>query len=175
MSTGNISCITMIEDSHNEKQTWTSRQHTDRSVPGSSWSWQEPNSNHQSGKRCQHQFGHDLRWTLWSKERENLPGIVPCLREPSAERCRLFHQVPPVVYITVSTNHSFHIFFHFCLTKLPLAETTDPKWRSLWVPEVSVQVLMSGLYLDGDMTTSPTLIFTTTTTVIIMKPMMITT
>ena len=35
----------------------------------------------------------------------------------------------------------------FICTKLPLAETRDPKWRSWWVPDVSVHLFTSGLYL----------------------------
>ena len=81
---------------------------------------------------------------------DKIPGIVPCLLEPSAEQFHPFPQAPPVVSVVVSIKHSFDRKFHLSLlTKLPLADTMDPKCRSLCVPDVSVQELISGLYLSG--------------------------
>ena len=55
--------------------------------------------------------------------------------------------------LLVITHQTWSVFIcmqricHFKLTKLPLAETRDPKWRSWWVPDVSVHLFTSGLYL----------------------------
>ena len=38
---------------------------------------------------------------------DKLPGIVPCLLEPSAEQFHPFPQAPPVVSVVVSIKHSF--------------------------------------------------------------------
>ena len=57
--------------------------------------------------------------------------------------------------LLVITHKTWYVLFvskmqeiwYFKLTKLPLAETRDPKWRSWWVPDVSVHLFTSGLYL----------------------------
>ena len=84
---------------HGWKRTWTSRQHTDRSVPVSSWFSQEPNSNHPPGQYQHCWRDHDFKWHLWqttwncSMSPRAIGWAVPSL--PPSTTCsfrRCFHQ-----------------------------------------------------------------------------------
>ena len=142
--------------------TWRDQQRIGKTVRGSSLSSQEPNSYHQPEDTI------DLsRIPLVNAFSPQIilkpPGTVPCLLVPLVEQFRPFRRATPwdpleltIVFIICHHSSDMMCFYLYkkckkCdisdFTKLPLAETRDPKWRSWWVPDVSVHLFTSGLYL----------------------------